>query len=156
MPTPGQRLTLGDAIGFTLENHPRRLAASSEAGRSRTAGGRGEGGDAAAGVMARPNTWARPRTVIGAANYLNPGFIPRHNGAAGQPQAWSLENNYLGGVGASQYLFDFGRVRGQIAEQRAQADAAGGPAQAHRSRPHLSNLPALLRAARGQAIGGRL
>jgi len=32
MPTPGQRLTLGDAIGFTLENHPRRLAASSEAG----------------------------------------------------------------------------------------------------------------------------
>src|SRR5258708_15154091 len=32
MPTPGQRLTLGDAIGFMLENHPRRLAASSEAG----------------------------------------------------------------------------------------------------------------------------
>ena len=58
------------------------------------------------------------------ANYLNPGFIPRHNGAAGEPQAWSLENNYLGAVGASQYLFDFGRTRGQIAESRAQADAA--------------------------------
>jgi outer membrane protein len=124
MPTPGQRLTLGDAIGFTLENHPRRLAASSEAGAAEQ-----QVGEAKAAML--PQVYGAAQYLgstqngIGAANYLNPGFIPRHNGAAGQPQAWSLENNYLGGVGASQYLFDFGRVRGQIAEQRAQADAAG-------------------------------
>ena len=124
MPTPGQRLTLGDAIGFTLENHPRRLAASSEAGAAEQ-----QVGEAKAAML--PQVYGAAQYLgstqngIGAANYLNPGFIPRHNGAAGQPQAWSLENNYLGGVGASQYLFDFGRVRGQIAEQHAQADAAG-------------------------------
>jgi outer membrane protein len=62
---------------------------------------------------------------IGVANYLNPGFIPRHNGVAGEPQAWSPENNYLGALGVSQFLFDFGRVRGEITESKAQAAAAG-------------------------------
>ena len=124
MPTPGQRLTLGDAIGFTLENHPRRLAASSEAGAAEQ-----QVGEAKSAMLPQvygaTDYLASTQNGIGAANYLNPGFIPRHNGAAGQPQHWSLENNYLGGVGASQYLFDFGRVRGEIAESRAQADAAG-------------------------------
>ena len=124
MPTPGQRLTLGEAIGFTLENHPRRMAASSEAGAAEQ-----QVGEAKAAMLPQVNGaadyLASTQNGIGAANYLNPGFIPRHNGAAGQPQHWSLENNYLGGVGASQYLFDFGRVRGEIAESRAQADAAG-------------------------------
>jgi outer membrane protein len=124
MPTPGQRLTLGEAIGFTLENHPRRMAASSEAGAAEQ-----QVGEAKAAMLPQVNGaadyLASTQNGIGAANYLNPGFVPRHNGAAGQPQHWSLENNYLGGVGASQYLFDFGRVRGEIAESRAQADAAG-------------------------------
>jgi outer membrane protein len=124
MPTPGQRLTLGDAIGFTLENHPRRLAASSEAGAAEQ-----QVGEAKSAMLPQvygaTDYLASTQNGIGAANYLNPGFVPRHNGAAGQPQHWSLENNYLGGVGASQYLFDFGRVRGEIAESRAQADAAG-------------------------------
>ena len=123
MPTPGQRLTLGDAIGFTLENHPRRLAASSEAGAAEQ-----QVGEAKSAILPQVYGFAdylgSTQNGIGVANYLNPGFIPRHNGAAGEPQAWSLENNYLGAVGASQYLFDFGRTRGQIAESRAQADAA--------------------------------
>ena len=124
MPTPGQRLTLGDAIGFTLENHPRRLAANSEAGAAEQ-----QVGEAKSAMLPQvygaADYLASTQNGIGAANYLNPGFIPRHNGAAGESQAWSLENNYLGAVGATQYLFDFGRVRGQVAESRAQADAAG-------------------------------
>lgn len=124
MPTPGQRLTLGDAISFTLENHPRRMAVNSEAGAAEQ-----RVGEAKSAMLPQAygaaDYLASTQNGIGAANYLNPGFIPRHNGATGQPQAWSLENNYLSGVGASQYLFDFGRVRGEIAERRAQADAAG-------------------------------
>jgi outer membrane protein TolC len=124
MPTPGQRLTLGEAVGFTLENHPRRMAADSEAGAAEQ-----QVGEAKSAMLPQiygaADYLGSTQNGIGAANYLNPGFIPRHNGAAGQPQAWSLENNYLGAVGASQYLFDFGRVRGEIAERRAQADAAG-------------------------------
>lgn len=124
MPTPGQRLTLGDAIGFTLENHPRRMAAESEAGAAEQ-----QVGEAKSAMLPQiygaADYLGSTQNGIGAANYLNPGFIPRHNGTTGQPQAWSLENNYLGAVGASQYLFDFGRVRGEIAERRAQAEAAG-------------------------------
>ena len=123
MPTPGQRLTLGDAIGFTLENHPRRMVASSEAGAAEQ-----QVGEAKSALLPQiygaADYLGSTQNGIGAANYFNPGFIPRHNGAAGQPQSWSLENNYLGAVGASQYLFDFGRVRGAIAESRAQAAAA--------------------------------
>lgn len=124
MPTPGQHLTLGDAIGFTLENHPRRMAASSEAGAAEQ-----QVGEARSAMLPQvygaANYLGSTQNGIGETNYLNPGFIPRHNGAAGQPQAWSLENNFLGGVGASQYLLDFGRVRGAIAESRAQAAAVG-------------------------------
>jgi outer membrane protein len=124
MPTPGQRLTLAQAISFTLENHPRRMAASSEAGAAEQVVGETKSA-LLPQVYGTAQYLGSTQNGIGAANYLNPGFIPRHNGAAGQPQAWSLENNYLGGVGASQYLFDFGRTRGEIAESRAQADAAG-------------------------------
>jgi outer membrane protein len=124
MPKPGQRLTLGDAIGFTLENHPRRLAASSEAGAAEQ-----QVGEARSAMLPQVYGVAQylgsTQNGIDGTNYLNPGFIPRHNGVAGQRQEWPLQNNYLGGVGASQYLFDFGRVRGEIAESRARADAAG-------------------------------
>ena len=117
MPTPGQRLTLGEAIGFTLENHPRRLAASSEAGAAEQ-----QVGEAKSAMLPQvygaADYLGSTQNGIGVANYLNPGFVVRHNGAAGEPQAWSLENNYLGAVGASQFLFDFGRAKGAIAESR--------------------------------------
>ncbi len=123
MPTAGQRLTLGEAIGFTLENHPRRMAASSEAGAAEQ-----QVGEAKAAMLPQiygaASYLGSTQNGIGETNYLNPGFVPRHNGASGQPQAWSLENNYLGAIGVNQYLFDFGRVRGTIDEQRASAAAA--------------------------------
>jgi len=123
MPVPGRPLTLGDAIQLTLENHPRRLAALAEAGAAIQ-----QVGEARAAML--PQVYGAAEYLgstqngIGATNYLNPGFIPRHSGAAGLPQAWSLTNNYLGGIGATQYLLDFGRVRGQVTERRADADEA--------------------------------
>ncbi|HZO80882.1 MAG TPA: TolC family protein [Candidatus Binataceae bacterium] len=123
MPTPGQRLALGDAIQLSLENHPRRMAARSEAGAE-------EQRVAEAQAAMLPQVYGIAQYLgatqngIDGTNYLNPGFIPRHSGAGGEPQAWSLKNNYLGGVAVSQYLLDFGRVRGQIAEQTDNADAA--------------------------------
>ena len=75
MPTPGQRLTLGDAIGFTLENHPRRMAATSEAGAAEQ-----QVGEAMAAML--PQVYGAAQYLgstqngIGATNYLNPGFIP--------------------------------------------------------------------------------
>jgi len=122
MPTAGQHLTLGDAIGFTLENHPRRMAASSEAAAAEQ-----QVGEAKAAILPQiygaASYLGATQNGIGVANYLNPGFIPRHNGASGAPQSWSLENNYVGAIGINQYLFDFGRVRGTIDEQRASAAA---------------------------------
>jgi outer membrane protein len=123
MPVPGRPLTLADAIQLTLENHPRRLAAVAQAGAAVQ-----QVGEARSAILPQVYGVAEylgsTQNGIGATNYLNPGFIPRHNGASGQPQAWSLTNNYLGGIGATQYLFDFGRVRGQINERRADADVA--------------------------------
>jgi outer membrane protein len=123
MPAAGRAVTLGDAIQLTLENHPRRLAALAEAGAAVQ-----QVGEARSAML--PQVYGAAEYLgatqngIDGTNYLNPGFIPRHNGVAGQPQAWSLTNNYLGGIGADQYLFDFGRVRGQITERHADADAA--------------------------------
>src|SRR5512146_1902259 len=80
MPTPGQHLTLGDAIGFTLENHPRRLAASSEADAVEQ-----QVGEAKSAML--PQVYGAAQYLgstqngIGETNYLNPGFVPRHNGA---------------------------------------------------------------------------
>jgi outer membrane protein len=124
MPTPGQRLTLGEAIGFTLQNHPRRLAANSETGAAEQVVGEARSAMLPQ-VYGTADYLGSTQNGIGVANYLNPGFIPRHNGVAGEPQAWSPENNYLGALGVSQFLFDFGRVRGEITESKAQAAAAG-------------------------------
>ncbi len=132
VPAPGQRLTLGDAIQLTLENHPRGMAARAEAGAEEQ-----RVGEARAAMLPQVYGVAQylgaTHNGIDGTNYLNPGFIPRHNGATGQAQAWSLDNNYLGGLAASQYLLDFGRVRGQIAEETNNADAA-------EARSRLTNL----------------
>ncbi|HVA41714.1 MAG TPA: TolC family protein, partial [Candidatus Binataceae bacterium] len=123
MPAAGQRLTLSEAIQFTLVDHPRRLAALSEAGAAAQ-----QVGEARSALL--PQVYGAAQYLgstqngIDGTNYLNPGFIPRHNGAAGQPQAFSLENNFMSGIGAYQYLFDFGRVRGQVTERREDAAAA--------------------------------
>ena len=85
MPTPGQRLTLGEAIGFTLQNHPRRLAANSETGAAEQVVGEARSAMLPQ-VYGTADYLGSTQNGIGVANYLNPGFIPRHNGVAGEPQ----------------------------------------------------------------------
>jgi len=124
---PGQQLTLGRAIELALRNHPRVLAARSEASAI------GETvGEARSQLL--PQLYGSAQYLgatnngIGDASFLNPGYIPRipgtaHNRSANASQTFVPGNNYGMALGASQFLFDFGRRRGFI-NQRAYESAA--------------------------------
>jgi outer membrane protein len=125
---PGERLTLDRAIELTLHNHPRGLEAESEAVAARE-----RIGEARSALM--PQVYSAAEYLrstdnpIGNTTYLNPGFIPRitgtlHGGPPDPRQGFSTTDNFLGGVGVEQYLFDFGRVRGQIRQRAEEARAA--------------------------------
>ncbi len=65
---------------------------------------------------------------IGNTSYYSPyGMLPRLTGTNHNlspddtSQNWESSNNYAGGVGVSQYLFDFGRRRGFVKERRFEA-----------------------------------
>ena len=120
---PGSELTLQQAVTLALRYHPARLAAQSEAG-------------AASERVGEANAALLPQ-VFGAAQYLRAtdngiGSIA-YLGVLGLPRAPSTGrnvnsadtfDNYLMGISAFQYLFDFGRTRGLIDQRRAEADVA--------------------------------
>ena len=120
---PGSELTLQQAVTLALRYHPARLAAQSEAG-------------AASERVGEANAALLPQ-VFGAAQYLRAtdngiGSIA-YLGVLGLPHAPSTGrnvnsadtfDNYLMGISAFQYLFDFGRTRGLIDQRRAEADVA--------------------------------
>jgi len=125
---PGEKLTLERAIELTLQNHPRGLEMKSEAVAARE-----RVGEAQSALM--PQVYGVGEYLrstdnpIGNTTYLNPGFIPRitgtlHGGSPDAGQTFSSTDNFLGGVGGEQYLFDFGRVRGLIREKTEEARAA--------------------------------
>ncbi len=124
----GERLTLERAIQIALKMHPLRLEAQAEAGAAQQ-----RIGEAQSAML--PQVYGSAQYLrstdngIGDTSYLNPGFIPRisgtdHNAPTDTGQTFSSGNNYLAGIGASQYLFDFGRVRGFIAQRRDEAAVA--------------------------------
>lgn len=125
---PGEKLTLERAIEITLQNHPRGLEMESEAVAARE-----RVGEAQSALM--PQVYGVGEYLrstdnpIGNTTYLNPGFIPRitgtlHGASPDAGQTFSSTDNFLGGVGGEQYLFDFGRVRGFIRERTEEAHAA--------------------------------
>lgn len=125
---PGQHLTLRRAIQIALRLHPRRLEARAEAAAARQ-----RVGEARSAML--PQVYGAAQYLrstdngIGDTNYLNPGFVPRisgvdHDAAPNAGQSFGTGNNYLGGIAAYQYLFDFGRVRGFIHQRKDQAAAA--------------------------------
>ncbi len=126
---PGERLTLQRAIQLTLSNHPRSLAARSEAASI------GERiGEARSQLL--PQVYGSAQylgstdNAIGDTNYINPGYIPRISGtnharSADASQTFVPTNNYAGALGASQYLFDFGRMHGLIKQREYESAAAG-------------------------------
>ncbi len=129
----GERLTLQKAVELTLHNHPRALAARSEAASidERIGEARSQllpqlyGSGQYLGATDNP---------IGDTNYINPGYIPRtsgtdHDRSAGASQSFVPENNYAMAVGASQYLLDFGRQRGLVKQREYESAAARAAAK---------------------------
>jgi len=120
---PGEALTLERAIQLALRYHPAQMAAASRA-------------DAAHERIGQARSYLLPQ-VFGVSEYLratdngigDTAYLP----ALGIPRAPTQgrhENqltetfdNYLAGIAAYQYLFDFGRARGFVAQRDAEADA---------------------------------
>jgi outer membrane protein len=125
---PGEKLTLDRAIELTLRNHPRAMEMRSAASAANE-----RVGEARSSLL--PQVYSAAEYLrstdnpIGNTTFLNPGFVPRitgtlHGGSANASQSFSTTDNFLTGVAVQQFLFDFGRVRGLIAERYAQAQAA--------------------------------
>src|SRR5512143_1290568 len=121
--TPGEALTVERAIQIALEYHPARQAAqaSADAAVERV-------GEARSALL--PQVFGAAQYLratdngIGDTTYINPGGFPRETSTGRHiNQLTDTFNNYLAGISAYQYLFDFGRTRGLIDQRRAEADA---------------------------------
>ena len=130
-PGPGtSQLTLRDAISIALKYHPRLKESTDEASaeQERVGEARSFLGPQVYGVA----QYLRA-TNNGIANttYYDPlGEFPRMSGenhdlpSGDFSQSWGSNNNYMGGVALSQFLFDFGRRHEFVAERRFEAEAA--------------------------------
>ncbi len=125
---PGQELKLEQAIQIALTLHPRLLErqAQSVAARERV-------GEAESNLL--PQVYGLGQYLrstdngISDTNYVGMFDLPRvpgrdHNAPLGAAQSWDTTNNFLVGTSISQFLFDFGRVRGLISERRFQSEAS--------------------------------
>lgn len=120
---PGDTLTLERAVRIALANHPARMTAEAEAAAARE-----RTGEARSALLPQ---------VAGVAEYLratdngigNTSYVPavgiNRAPTTGRhvDQLSETFDNYVAGISAFQYLFDFGRTRGLIEERDAQADA---------------------------------
>jgi outer membrane protein len=120
---PGTELTLERAVEIALRYHPARMAAESQA---QAAGERVD--QARSGIL--PQVYGVAEYLRGTDNgigdtaYLPALGIPRAPTAGRHVnQLTETFDNYTGGISAFQYLFDFGRTRGLIAQRDAEADA---------------------------------
>ncbi|MGC1677552.1 MAG: TolC family protein [Candidatus Binataceae bacterium] len=126
---PNSDLTLQQATEIALRLHPLRM--QSEADQTAARAGVGV---ARADML--PQAYGSAQYLrstdngIGNTNYFGLNAFPRmtgrnHNQASSDTsQTTESSNNFLGGVSVSQFLFDFGRVRGYINERRADLEAA--------------------------------
>ncbi len=128
---PNSGLTLKRAIEIALEMHPLRKESESQVAAARA-------GIGVARAAMLPQAYGAAeyyRTTdngIGNTSYFSLDLFPRFSGSnhnypssdTSVPQSSETSNNYLGGISISQFLFDFGRVRGFIDERRADLEAA--------------------------------
>lgn len=131
LPRPaGAQLSLKEAIAIALKYHPRAAEAAAQTGaaRERVGEARSYLGPQVYGVSEYLRT---TDNGIGNTSYYNPdGILPRMTGrnhdqpSTDTSQSSGTSNNYAGGVAVSQYLLDFGRRRGFVAERRFQAAGA--------------------------------
>ncbi len=126
---PNSELTLKQATEIALRLHTRRMQSQAEAGAAHA-----RVGEAKAYLLPQVyglGQYLRSTTNgIGNTTYLNEQLFPRftgqnHDQANGDfSQSFSSHNNWATGVSLQQFLFDFGKVRGFVDEQRANRDAA--------------------------------
>jgi outer membrane protein len=119
----GGQLTLQQAIELTLAYHPRRKATDAErqAATERI-------GEARSALLPQVYVVADDLRAtdngIGDTAYLPALGVSRAPSTGRyQNQLTDTFDNYVAGVSAFQYLFDFGRTRGLISERSAEADA---------------------------------
>jgi outer membrane protein len=133
--SPGAQITLKQAIGIALQYHPRirEAAQNTAAANARVGQARAFLGPQVYGVA---QDLGSSDNGIADTSYLNPlGMLPRISGrdhalpADDFSQAWDVNNNYMGGLGISQFLFDFGRHRGFVTQRRFEAAAAAASEQ---------------------------
>jgi outer membrane protein len=130
LPLPyGSQLSLKQAISIALKYHPRAAEAAAESGAAEEQIGEARSylGPQLYGVSEYLRSTSNG---IGNTNYYNVnGILPRisgqnHNLPSNDfSQSSETENNYVGGAAVSQYLLDFGRRRGFVAERRYEAGA---------------------------------
>jgi outer membrane protein len=126
---PGQELTLSQAIQIALTFHPRLLERQSESEVARERMGEAES-NLLPQIYGIGEYLRGTDNGIGDTSYIGMYDLPRqtgsdHNLPTGDfSQSWDTGDNYLTGTTISQFLFDFGRVRGLISEARFQNDAA--------------------------------
>ncbi len=125
---PGSELTLKQAIDIALRFHPRRMETEAEA---KAAGERV--GEARSQLL--PQVWGVGEYLrstdnpIGDTSYFGLERFPRisgtdHDASPHAGQNFGTGNNYLTGLSVSQYLYDFGRLKGFINEREAERAAA--------------------------------
>jgi outer membrane protein len=131
----GSELTLKQAISVALRYHPRAKQAYEEthAATERTGQARAYLAPQVFGVAQYLRS---TDNGIGNTEYYNPeGAFPRvsgrnHNLPSNDfSQSSQTSDNYMGGVAATQFLFDLGRRRGFVDQRRYEADAAAGEEQ---------------------------
>jgi len=132
---PGSELTLKQAIGIALKYHPRLQEASDNTSAAQEQIGQ-------ARSYLGPQLYGAAQYLrstengIGNTSYYNPeGAFPRLTGRNHDlpsndfSQSWDTSNNYMGGVGVSQFLVDFGRRHGFVSERQFEAAAAAADQQ---------------------------
>jgi outer membrane protein len=133
--SPGAELTLKQAISIAIKYHPRLQEAreNTTAAEQRIGEARSYLGPQLDGVAQDLGT---SDNGIADTSFYNPyGEFPRMTGRNhSQPsddfsEAWDTNNNYMGGLAVSQFLFDFGRHRGFVEQRRFEAASAASDEQ---------------------------
>ena len=130
---PGETLTLQRAVELALAYQPARLAAEARADAARE-----QVGEARAGLL--PHVWGVAQYLrstnngIGDTAFLSAPGVPRApttGEGVGSDQLGLSDtfDNYVAGLAAYQFLFDFGRRRGLVTQRDAEADAEAARAR---------------------------
>lgn len=131
----GAELTLKQAISIAIQYHPRirEAAENTTAAIARVGEARSFLGPQVFGVG---QDLGSTDNGIGNTSYYDvAGAFPRMTGRNHDlvsndfSQSWNTNNNYMGGLSVSQFLFDFGRRRGFVSQRTFEAAAAAADEQ---------------------------